>query len=223
MIGRGWLVAVMILGVGLAFGERRRSSAAVLVRARLTAYFTVSLILRPFESNRSSPPDHAPPSRHRPSRRSRSLLAASGERARPEHQRELPAAGRVQARPVDRPPGAVRHQQGRLLRHRRDGPDVRDDGLRRRRMQSARTAPDRGRVAYTAHARQHHQGQHGRRHGGASGSRSSRRSSCSSGSRTSSATCRCRRTRSTRSTSSARRSRASRSSPRRRTSPCRSC
>ena len=34
MIGRGWLVAVMILGVGLAFGDDAGLSAAVLVPAR---------------------------------------------------------------------------------------------------------------------------------------------------------------------------------------------
>ena len=55
MIGRGWLVAVMILGVGLAFGDDAGLSAAVLFLLVVTAHLTVSLILRPFESNPEQP------------------------------------------------------------------------------------------------------------------------------------------------------------------------
>jgi hypothetical protein len=51
MIGRGWLVALTIFGVGMAVGDDAGLSAAVLVIALFTVYFTVSLILRPFEQS----------------------------------------------------------------------------------------------------------------------------------------------------------------------------
>ena len=48
MIGRGWLVALTIFAAGLADNEAGLA-AAVLVIVLFTAYFTVSMILRPFE------------------------------------------------------------------------------------------------------------------------------------------------------------------------------
>ena len=55
MIGRGWLVALIIFGAGLTFGDDAGLSAAVLVIVLFTAYFTVSMILRPFEQNPEQP------------------------------------------------------------------------------------------------------------------------------------------------------------------------
>jgi hypothetical protein len=49
MIARGWLVALTIFVVGLSAGNDAGLSAAVLVIALFTVYFTVSMILRPFE------------------------------------------------------------------------------------------------------------------------------------------------------------------------------
>lgn len=53
MIGRGWLVALTILGAYFAAGsdDRVGLSAAVLVIVLFTAYFTVSMILRPFQQS----------------------------------------------------------------------------------------------------------------------------------------------------------------------------
>jgi len=48
MIGRGWLVALTIFAAGLA-DEDAGLSAAVLVIVLFTAYFTVSMIMRPFD------------------------------------------------------------------------------------------------------------------------------------------------------------------------------
>jgi hypothetical protein len=51
MIGRGWLVALTIFAAGLV--QRRAGlSAAVLAIALFTIYFTVQLIVRPFEEDR---------------------------------------------------------------------------------------------------------------------------------------------------------------------------
>jgi len=47
MIGRGWLVALTILAAGLEENDAGLA-AAVLVLVLVTAYFTVSMILRPF-------------------------------------------------------------------------------------------------------------------------------------------------------------------------------
>lgn len=57
MIGRGWLVALTILGAYFAAGrdDRVGLSAAVLVIVLFTAYFTVSMILRPFQQNPGHP------------------------------------------------------------------------------------------------------------------------------------------------------------------------
>jgi uncharacterized SAM-binding protein YcdF (DUF218 family) len=49
MIGRGWLVALIIFAAGLQENDAGLA-AAVLVIVLFTAYFTVSLILRPFEN-----------------------------------------------------------------------------------------------------------------------------------------------------------------------------
>jgi hypothetical protein len=57
MIGRGWLVALTIFGAYLGAGSRDDVglAAAVLVVVLFTAYFTVNLILRPFENHRELP------------------------------------------------------------------------------------------------------------------------------------------------------------------------
>jgi hypothetical protein len=57
MIGRGWLVALTIFGAYLAAGsdDAVGLAAAVLVVVLFTAYFTVSLIFRPFENHRELP------------------------------------------------------------------------------------------------------------------------------------------------------------------------
>jgi hypothetical protein len=57
MIGRGWLVALTIFGAYLVAGsdDDVGLAAAVLVVVLFTAYFTVSLILRPFENHRELP------------------------------------------------------------------------------------------------------------------------------------------------------------------------
>jgi hypothetical protein len=57
MIGRGWLVALTIFGAYLAAGndDDVGLAAAVLVVVLFTAYFTVNLILRPFENQRELP------------------------------------------------------------------------------------------------------------------------------------------------------------------------
>jgi hypothetical protein len=50
MIGRGWLVALTIFGVGVAVDREAGLSAAVLVIVVFTVYFSVSMIVRPFEA-----------------------------------------------------------------------------------------------------------------------------------------------------------------------------
>jgi hypothetical protein len=57
MIGRGWLVALTIFGAYLVAGsdDSVGLAAAVLVVVLFTAYFTVNLILRPFENHRELP------------------------------------------------------------------------------------------------------------------------------------------------------------------------
>ena len=44
MIGRGWLLGLILLGAGLAWGEDVGLSAALLVLALFTVYFTFKLI-----------------------------------------------------------------------------------------------------------------------------------------------------------------------------------
>jgi hypothetical protein len=55
MIGRGWLVALTIFAAGLV-DEEAGLAAAVLVIVLFTAYFTVSMILRPFDTHTSGQP-----------------------------------------------------------------------------------------------------------------------------------------------------------------------
>ena len=49
MIGRGWLCALIIFGVGLATEDDVGLSAAVLFVLTFTFYLTVSMITRPFD------------------------------------------------------------------------------------------------------------------------------------------------------------------------------
>ena len=53
MIGRGWLVALTIFAAGLN-DEDAGLAAAVLVILLFTAYFTVSMIMRPFDTDTTS-------------------------------------------------------------------------------------------------------------------------------------------------------------------------
>ena len=55
MIGRAWLVALTIFAAGLV-DEDAGLAAAVLVIVLFTAYFTVSMIMRPFEQDHSEQP-----------------------------------------------------------------------------------------------------------------------------------------------------------------------
>ena len=55
MIGRAWLVALTIFAAGLKDDEAGLS-AAVLVIVLFTAYFTVSMIMRPFQQDHSEQP-----------------------------------------------------------------------------------------------------------------------------------------------------------------------
>jgi len=50
MIGRGWLAALTIFAVGVTVGNEAGLSAAVLFIALFTLYFTMNMILRPFET-----------------------------------------------------------------------------------------------------------------------------------------------------------------------------
>jgi hypothetical protein len=54
MIGRGWLVALMIFGVGVGISDHAGLAAAVLFLAVFTAFFTASLIVRPFDTSQTS-------------------------------------------------------------------------------------------------------------------------------------------------------------------------
>lgn len=57
MIGRGWLVAITIFAGYFAAGsdDDVGLAAAVLVIVLFTAYFTVSMILRPFQNHQELP------------------------------------------------------------------------------------------------------------------------------------------------------------------------
>ena len=55
MIGRGWLVALTIFAVGVTVGDEAGLSAAVLFIALFTIYFTMQMILRPFEKENPRP------------------------------------------------------------------------------------------------------------------------------------------------------------------------
>jgi len=52
MIGRGWLMGLILLGAGLAAGDDVGLSAAVLCVLLFTVWFTTKLVLRPFEDAR---------------------------------------------------------------------------------------------------------------------------------------------------------------------------
>jgi hypothetical protein len=49
MVGRGWLLGLILLGSGLAAGEDVGLSAAVLVFVIFTIHFTLKIFLRPAE------------------------------------------------------------------------------------------------------------------------------------------------------------------------------
>ncbi len=50
MIARGWLVALSVFLVGLTQGDEAGLSAGLLVITLFTVYFTMQMILRPFDS-----------------------------------------------------------------------------------------------------------------------------------------------------------------------------
>jgi hypothetical protein len=54
MIGRGWLVALTILAVGLGVDDASGLAAGVLFLAVFTVAFTASFILRPFDTHQPS-------------------------------------------------------------------------------------------------------------------------------------------------------------------------
>jgi hypothetical protein len=54
MIGRGWVMGLTLLGVGLAAGDNVGLSAAVLCVILFTASFTTRLVARPFDGPRPS-------------------------------------------------------------------------------------------------------------------------------------------------------------------------
>jgi hypothetical protein len=54
MIGRGWLVALSILAVGLIVDDASGLAAGVLFLAVFTAQFSASFILRPFDTEQPS-------------------------------------------------------------------------------------------------------------------------------------------------------------------------
>ena len=55
MIARGWLMAAILLSVGLLTEDEVGLSAAVLSVVLFTAWFTTKMILRPFEPGSSGP------------------------------------------------------------------------------------------------------------------------------------------------------------------------
>ncbi len=50
MIGRGWLMGLLLLGVGLMAGDEVGLSAAVLCVVLFTVSFTTRIVLRPFST-----------------------------------------------------------------------------------------------------------------------------------------------------------------------------
>jgi hypothetical protein len=54
MIGRGWLAALTIFGVGVGVSDDSGLAAAVLFLAVFTAAFTANLIVRPFDTSQTS-------------------------------------------------------------------------------------------------------------------------------------------------------------------------
>ena len=55
MIGRGWLMAAILVSVGLLTDDEVGLSAAVLSVVLFTAWFTTKMILRPFEPGSNGP------------------------------------------------------------------------------------------------------------------------------------------------------------------------
>ena len=55
MIGRGWLMALILVSVGLLTEDEVGLSAAVLCVVLFTAWFTTKMILRPFEPGSGGP------------------------------------------------------------------------------------------------------------------------------------------------------------------------
>jgi hypothetical protein len=56
MIGRGWLMGLTLLAVGLSAGDDVGLSAVVLCLLLFTTYFTTRLVLRPIEGTRPTGP-----------------------------------------------------------------------------------------------------------------------------------------------------------------------
>jgi hypothetical protein len=55
MIGRGWLMAIILVTVGLLTEDEVGLTAAVLSVVLFTAWFTTKMILRPFEPHSNGP------------------------------------------------------------------------------------------------------------------------------------------------------------------------
>ena len=55
MIARGWFVAIAIFLVGILDEDKAGLAAAVLVVALFTVYFTIQMILRPFDADAGGP------------------------------------------------------------------------------------------------------------------------------------------------------------------------
>lgn len=62
MIGRGWLMGLTLLGVGLATNDDVGLSAAVLCVVLFTVSFTSRMLLRPFEVSAAQQPNSPTPS-----------------------------------------------------------------------------------------------------------------------------------------------------------------
>ena len=61
MIGRGWLMALILVSVGLLTEDEVGLTAAVLSVVLFTAWFTTRMILRPFEPGSRGPGDVTTP------------------------------------------------------------------------------------------------------------------------------------------------------------------
>ena len=188
MIGRGWLCALIIFGVGVRPGRRVGLSAAVLFVFIFTFYFDGHddhAAVRGGSGLAGSRDRHAQAPGQQRRRRGAGrfpvkwivILGVSRPAARVHRpvrdlrqrgqERRVPAAERVQARPLDRDqhrPARHEHQQGRALPVPRRGADhVRSMIYIAKRMAGpAEQRPDRGRGRLRPHQQQHHARQHGR-------------------------------------------------------------